>query len=40
MKTKEEFINLRQERGNLATSQQRAAANPSKSVWVEASAGT
>lgn len=40
MKTKEEFINLRKERGNLATSQQRAAANPSKSVWVEASAGT
>lgn len=40
MKTKEEFTNLRQERGNLATSQQRAAANPDKSVWVEASAGT
>ena len=40
MKTKEEFINLRQERGNLATSQQRAAANPDKSVWDEASAGT
>ena len=40
MKTKEEFINLRQERGDLATAQQRAAANPDKSVWVEASAGT
>lgn len=38
--TKEEFEKLRKERGNLATSQQRAAANPQKSVWVGASAGT
>lgn len=40
MMTREEFENLRKERGDLATLQQRAAANPQKSVWVEASAGT
>ncbi len=40
MTTKEQFENLRKERGDLATLQQRAAANPQKSVWVEASAGT
>src|SRR5574344_544377 len=40
MKTKEEFAAMRQERGDLATGQQRSAANPQKSVWVEASAGT
>lgn len=40
MNTKEEFAAMRQERGDLATGQQRSAANPQKSVWVEASAGT
>lgn len=40
MMTKEDFEKKRDERGQLATEQQRAAANPQKSVWVEASAGT
>lgn len=36
----EEISVARKERGKLATAQQRRAANPFKSVWVEASAGT
>ena len=31
---------IRDQRGETATIQQRRAANPQKSVWVEASAGT
>lgn len=38
--TKEDFLALRQENGALATAQQREAANPQYSVWVQASAGT
>ncbi len=37
---KDEIKNLRLERGQLATKEQRSASNPLKSVWVEASAGT
>ncbi len=33
-------VEIRKSRGELATSQQRKASNPLKSVWVEASAGT
>lgn len=40
MTSKEEFEQLRQQRSQIASVQQRAAANPVKSVWVEASAGT
>ena len=36
----EDISAARKERGKLATAQQRRAANPLKSVWVEASAGT
>ena len=35
----EDISAARKERGKLATAQQRRAANPLKSVWVEASAG-
>lgn len=35
-----DFSEIRQQRGQLATAQQRRAANPVESVWVEASAGT
>lgn len=40
MKTKEDFELLRKEMSLLASEQQHSAANPLKSVWVEASAGT
>lgn len=40
MRTKEEFEQLRTEYGIQATHQQQLAADPLKSVWVEASAGT
>ena len=40
MTTKADFEKERSERSSLATAQQRSAANPQKSVWVEASAGT
>jgi ATP-dependent helicase/nuclease subunit A len=40
MMNKEDYEVLRDSRGATATLQQRAAANPLKSVWVEASAGT
>ncbi len=36
----EDISIIRKERGKLATAQQRRAANPLRSVWVEASAGT
>lgn len=40
MKTREDFEFLRKEMSRKASSQQHSAANPLKSVWVEASAGT
>ena len=36
----ENFASLKEQLGQTATFQQRAAANPAQSVWVEASAGT
>ena len=35
-----ECVDIRKNRGELASGQQRRASNPLKSVWVEASAGT
>lgn len=35
-----DFMTQRQQRGELASAQQRKASNPLRSVWVEASAGT
>ena len=40
MITKEQYNKIREDRGKIATQQQRFAANPKLSVWVEASAGT
>lgn len=40
MITKEQYDKIREDRGKIATQQQRFAANPKLSVWVEASAGT
>ena len=36
----DDIIAMRKQRGELATAQQRRAADPARSVWVEASAGT
>ena len=36
----EDFAAEKKRRGELATSRQREASDPFKSVWVEASAGT
>ena len=40
MITREQYNKIREDRGKIATQQQRFAANPKLSVWVEASAGT
>lgn len=40
MTREEEFVQIREDYGRIATEQQRKAANPLYSVWVQASAGT